>query len=128
MKALVWNQPTQQVMQNSVWILSIELLTSMLLKYDTVLAERKEEMKFLLRNFLAETNLDFLQEFCLDVLHQLGMLIVYYNLPLNFVNKPLNLVNVNVVQFMYEMKNREIKLEHNYDVDFLLNLWHLLKC
>lgn len=128
MKALVWNQPQSQTgMQNSVWILSIELLTSMLHKYDTVMGGKKEEMKFLLRNFLAEKNLDFLQEFCVDALQQLGMLIIFYNLPLNFINKPLNLENVNVVQFLYEMKNRDNLTHHQYDHDFLLNLWHLLK-
>lgn len=128
MKALLWNQPqSQSGMQNSVWILSIELLTSMLHKYDTVMRGKKEEMKFLLRNFLAEKNLDFLQEFCVDALQQLGMLIIFYNFPLNFINKPLNLENVNVVQFLYEMKNRDNLTHHQYDQDFLLNLWHLLK-
>lgn len=127
MQALVWNRPTQVAMRNSVWILSVELLTSMLLKYGTVMDEKKEEMKLLLRQFVSEKSLDFLQEFCVDSLQQLGILIIYCNFPLNFIDKPLNLQNVNFIQFIYEMKNRDSLKPYQYDQEFLLNLWHLLK-
>lgn len=106
-------------------ILSTEILNSLLMRCKMTMDKQFKERKLLLRNFLVEKNLNFLHELCPSVIQELLQLVVYYELPLNFINEPLNLENVNLIQFMFEMKKRK-NLESQRE-DFILNLWNLLK-
>jgi hypothetical protein len=106
-------------------ILSTEILNSLLMRFRMAMDRQFNDRKLLLRNFLLEKNLNFLQELCPSVVHELLQLVVFFDLPLNFVKEPLNLDNVNLIQFMFGMKKRQ-GMEGQRD-DFVLNLWKLLK-
>lgn len=106
-------------------LLSTEIINSLLMRFKIVMDRRFKERKLLLRSFLVETNLTFLQELCPAAIQELLQLVVHYDLPLNFLSEPLNLENVNLIQFMFEIKKRQIADPQRED--FILNLWNLLK-
>lgn len=106
-------------------LLSTEILNSLLMRFKMVMDKRYKERKLLLRNFLVEKNLNFLQELCTSTIQELLQLVVFYDLPLNFFSEPLNLDNVNLIQFMFEIKKRQTAEPQGED--FILNLWNLLR-
>lgn len=106
-------------------LLSTEIINSLLMRFKIVMDRRFKERKLLLRSFLLEKNLTFLQELCPAAIQELLQLVVHYDLPLNFLSEPLNLENVNLIQFMFEIKKRQFGDPQRED--FILNLWNLLK-
>lgn len=126
MNALVKKQQSGEVTAvDSSVLLSMELLNSLLIRFKAIMDSRLKEQKPLLRRFLVEKNINFLQEYCTVSVQELVQLVVFYNLPLNFLNETINLDNINLVQFMFEMKKRQSA--EPLTADFLLNLWKLLK-
>lgn len=108
---------------DNVSLLSMEILNSLLLRCKKTMSTRMHERKFLMRKFLFESNLNFLQDFCLTSLQELIQLVVYFDLPLGLLAEPLSLENANLLQFMFEIKNRH----SNLNSEFILNLWKMLK-
>jgi len=109
---------------DSISILSIEILNSLLMRLKMLMSRRMKERKHVLRTFLAERNLNFVTDFCLSSLQELIQLVIYFGLSLNFLEEPLNLENVNLMQFMYELKKRQ---GVSLDPEFAINLWKLVK-
>lgn len=105
-------------------LLSNEVLNSLLVRFKMIMQQRMKDRKYLLRNFLVEKNLNFLQDYCAPSIQELVQLAVFFDLPLNFLPDPLNLTNVSLVQFMFEIKKRQIA--NPPSTDFILNLWNLL--
>lgn len=108
-----------------VALLSTEILNSLLMRFKMVMDRRFKERKVLLRSFLVEKNLNFLQELCSVAIQELLQLVVFYDLPLNFLQESLNLDNINLIQFMYEIKKRQTSEPQGED--FILNMWNLLR-
>lgn len=90
-----------------------------------VMSKRLVEQKPLLRQFLIEKNLNFLQEHSTKSIQELMQLVIFFDLPLNFLNEPLDLSNVNLVQFMFEIKKRQFA--ESPSAEFISQLWNLLK-
>lgn len=103
----------------------MELLSSLLMRFEMELEKRFREKKLLLKIFLTQLNLNFLQEYCESAIRELTQLVVFYDLPLNLLNTSIDLGNLNLFKFMLEVKNR--KTAEPSDVDFQLNLWNLLE-
>lgn len=126
MNALVKKQQAGEgTTVDSSALLSLELLNSLLIRFKMVMDERFREQKPLIRSFLVEKNLNFLQKHCATKVQELVQLVVFYNLSLNFLSESLNLDNINLVQFMFEMKQRQIA--EPATAEFLLFLWKSLK-
>jgi hypothetical protein len=87
--------------------------------------KRLMEHKHMLQSFLLEKDLNFLQENCAASIQELMQLVIFFDLPLKFLSEPLSLDNVNLVQFMFELKKRQ-----NFEslpTSFVLSLWNLLR-
>lgn len=126
MNALVKKQQAGEgISPDSSALLSMEMLNSLLIRFKVVMDERLKEQKSLLKRFLTEKNLNFLQDHCTASVQELMQLVVFFNLPMNFIDQSLNVDNVNIVQFMFEMKARQ--LAEPLPADFLFILWKLLK-
>jgi hypothetical protein len=106
-------------------VLSMEVLKSLLMKFRMLMDEKLREHKLMLKSFLIESKTSFLQEHCPESIPELVRLAVFYDLPMNFLNEPLNLENVNLLQFMFEIKKR--KVSQHLSSDFIVNLWNVLK-
>lgn len=117
----------KDAVNRSTTLMSTEILKALLLNFSQTMNHQKNEQKFLLKTFMFEKNLNFLQEFCVKSLNQLSDLIVYFNIPLSLFNESSNLENISFVQFMSEMKKRFVLHQLPVDHKFILNLWHLLK-
>lgn len=107
------------------YLLSLEILNPLLLKYQLAMEKKRNEMKFLLRNFLMQKDLNFLQDFCLNSLGKLTDLIIYYNLPLNLFKEGVEFEKFNYLDFMSAMRNGEKSLP--LDTEYALNVWKLMK-
>lgn len=123
MSALVKKQQASET--DSTTLLSIEILNSLLMKFKMLMDKNVVQRKPLLRNFLLEKSLNFLQEFCAPAIQELMQLVIFYDLPMNFHSEQLNLENVNFIQFLAEIKERQ-GLETT-SAEFILNLWRLLR-
>lgn len=118
-------QATDNPQSDSSTLLSLEILDSLLKRFKMLMEEHLKLNKLLLRKFLMEENLSFLQDECVSTIQELFQLITFFDLPQNFMNEPLNLENVNFLQFMFEIKKKQAT--ESLDVDFAFNLWKLLK-
>lgn len=126
MNALVNKQQTSEgTLSDNAALLSMEILNSLLMRYKMVMSKRLVEQKPLLRQFLIEKNLNFLQEHSTKSIQELMQLVIFFDLPLNFLNEPLDLSNVNLVQFMFEIKKRQFA--ESPSAEFISQLWNLLK-
>lgn len=125
MSSLVKKQQKIENGSDNTALLSMEILNSLLTRFKMIMDGKLKKRKPMLRNFLAEKNLSFLQERCVASIQELVQLIVFFDLPLNFFNEPLNLSNINIIQFMYEIKNRFTNVE--LSADFMITLWNILK-
>lgn len=108
-------------------LMSNEILSSLLLNFDQKMGQHKNEMKFLLKNFVFEKDLIFLQDYCVKSLNKLSDLILYFNVPLNLFSRSSNLDEISFMQFMFEMKRRFLQRNQRVDRNFIINLWNLLK-
>lgn len=125
MNALVKKQQSHAVTSSdSSALLSQELLSSLLMRFEMEMEKRFKEQKLLLRTFLAESNLNYLQELCDSSVKELVQLVVFYDLPLNLFNNAIDFGSFNLFKFMFEIKNRQAEPS---DVDFQMNLWSLLE-
>jgi hypothetical protein len=126
MKALVKKQQASDcIVAENTSVLSMEILKSLLMKFRLLMDERLQEQKLLLKSFLEENKLSFLQEQCAASIQELVKLVVFYDMRLNFLSEPLNLENVNLLQFMFEVKKRQAS--QSSSSDFVANLWNVLK-
>lgn len=125
MQALVKNQQEHEVSTaENAALLSMEILNSLLMRFRIVTDKRLNEHKSLLKSFLTERSLNFLQNFDTSSIQELMQLVVFYGLSLNFL-ETINIGNINLIQFMFELKKRQ-KLEP-LNAEFILSLWKLLK-
>ena len=124
MNALVKKQQVATVgpTSDSNALLSSELLSSVLMRFDIEMEKQLQEKKLLLRTFLTEPSLHFLQEHCDSSIKELLQLVVFYDLSLNMFNNTINIGNLNLLKFMFEIKNRQAA-----DIEFQMNLWNLLE-
>lgn len=125
MSSLVKKQQKIEGGSDNTALLSMEILNSLLTRFKMIMDGKLKKRKPMLRNFLAEKNLNFLQERCVASIQELVQLVVFFDLPLNFFNELLNLENINIIQFMYELKNRFTNVE--LSADFMITLWNILK-
>lgn len=115
---------TSQTMNNDITaLISAEILSSLLQRFKMAIDEKLKSSKKLLRRVLVEKEVKFLQEYSLRDLRELVQLMIFYGVHLGFISEPLNLANVNIIQFMFEIKNR-ISAQ---DPDFAIDLWKILK-
>lgn len=124
MNALVKKQQDSMTGDNTA-LLSPEIVNSLLIRYKMLMEKSFKEQKHLLRSFLIDKNLNFIQECCTTSIQKLMQLVVYYDFPMNFLNVPLNLEKVNLLQFMFEIKKRQ-NVE-TLNTEFVMNLWNMLK-
>lgn len=124
MNALVKKQQDSMTGDNTA-LLSPEIVNSLLMRYKMLMEKSFKEQKHLLRSFLIDKNLNFIQECCTTSIQKLMQLVVYYDFPMNFLNVPLNLEKVNLLQFMFEIKKRQ-NVE-TLNTEFVMNLWNMLK-
>lgn len=124
MQALVKKlQMNEGTLGDSSALLSMELLNSLLMRFKMAMDEKLKQQKTLLRSFLIEKNLKFLCEQSANEIRELIQLVVFFNIPMNFLNETISLQNVNLLQFMFEMKKRQVQ---PLSADVLRNLYKLL--
>lgn len=125
MNSLVRKQQKSEGGSDNTALLSMEILNSLLTRFKLIMDGKLQERKPMLRSFLAEKNLNFLQDRCVASIQELVQLVVFFDLPMNFINEPLNLDNTNIIQFMFEIKNRFNTAD--ISADFMITLWNVLK-
>lgn len=117
------NKYPQVRLNRSDYLLSPEIVNPILLKYQLEMEKKRNEMKFLLRNFLIKKDINFLQEFCLNALEKLTDTIIFYDLPLELFTEGVKFDKINYLDFMLAMKRKKQPL----DTEFALNVWKLMK-
>ena len=126
MNALVKKQQkNDNTTSDNTALLSVEILNSLLIRFKMIMDERLKGCKAMLKNFLVEKNLNFLHECCASSVQDLVQLVVFFDLPLNYINEPLNLESINLIQFTFEIKNRLNVVDASSD--FMIALWNILK-
>lgn len=126
MNALVKKQQSYVGTSSDSWaLLSLELLNSLLMRFEMEMEKRFKVHKLPLRNFLVQPNLMFLHDYCESLVQELIQLVVFYDLSLNFFSNDIDVSSLNLFKFMFELKNRQNAALP--DVDFQMNLWNLLK-
>jgi hypothetical protein len=121
----VWQMKIMNALAKKLETLYTEILNSLLMRFKMIMDKRFKERKLLLQSFLVEKNLNFLQECCAVTIQEILQLVVFFDLPLNFLSEQLNFDNVNLIQFMFEIKKRQ--LAEPKGEDFFMNMWNLLR-
>lgn len=123
MQVIMKNQQENEgSLVDSSALLSLEILNSLSMRFKMVMEKRLLENKSELGRFLIEKNLNFLQSFDLASIKELMQLVVFYGFSSNFL-ETLDVGNINLVQFIFELKKKQKSLNS----DFILSLWKLLK-
>lgn len=125
MNSLVKKQQKNEAGTDNTALLSMEILNSLITRFKIVMEGKLKKRKPMLSSFLAEKNLNFLQDRCVASIQELVHLVVFFDLPLNFISEPLHLDNINIIQFMFEIKNRFDTAD--LSADFMITLWNILK-
>ncbi|KAG5683225.1 hypothetical protein PVAND_012519 [Polypedilum vanderplanki] len=103
-------------------LVSTEILNSLLMKIKSIINNRIEQQKYLLKKFLTQKSLDFLhQEACLPTIEQVLLFTNFFDLPFALFSS-LNSENINLLQFIVEYKKRH----STTDTEFLSNLWKIV--
>ncbi|CRK87591.1 CLUMA_CG001388, isoform A [Clunio marinus] len=124
MNELIKKQQANNGASDSSSLLSLEILNSLLMRFKMLIDKKFFERKSSIRQFLMKKDLNFLQDSCFQSVNELMQLVIFYDLPLNYINETLDLSNINLFQFMFEIKKRQ---HDSTSTEFFLNLWKILK-